>query len=1108
MKKLKKKLWIMSRFFLFVSCLQALFITTAVAGDVHSQNLKSVTIDFSWENVRLEEVFQDLQDQTDYFFTYDRNAIRKIRISAANTHASLADLLFYVSGKTGLHFSVKGENILVYQGTYEPKQQVMLEIPAVTELSTLVPDLPYRVIYDIPQLDAPDSWELKGKITDTSGEPLIGATVVIEETGSGTTTDVDGNFSLFMPEDKAYTLLVNYLGHEPQNIEVSAGQTDLLIALEESISELNEVVVVGYGQQQKSDITGSVSSVSEKRMDLVPNRNLAQVLQGAVPGLVVRQTSAGAEGETSILIRGQNSILASNDPLLVVDGVPYYGNLNDLNVSDIESIEVLKDASAAAIYGSRGSNGVILVTTKSGEVGKAVIGYKYKYGLQKPINLPEFLNGREFYEFKQERDANLITDTEQYNYENGIETNWIDLSLRDGSSQSHDLSVSGGSEMVNYYVSGNLLDVKGLSITDNYKRMGGRANLEVKVTDWLTFGTRNQFTYDDRSGYNIDYEAIFEMNPLTGPAFNEDGSLNLYPWPEFPDENPLEAQNYIDEDYGNQLVSNNYFLVKFPFAEGLSYRLNTGIRRGRTDKKIYAGQNTTLGIANSGYAYLSNAEVKNNVMESILSYDRHFGKHHLFLTGVYSFEERERESQELEATNFPNDEFTYFGISQAANVISDNDYYRTALISQMLRVNYVFDNKYLLTFTGRRDGYSGFGPDNKWGFFPSVALGWNMTHEGFMANSSLLSQLKLRLSWGINGNQAVDPYSSITRLSERSSLSGDSPQVGYIPSVIGDSELGWESSETINLGLDFGFFNNRLQGDLNVYQTETSDLLLNRTISSVHGINEITQNIGKTQTRGIELSLMATALSAKDFRWKIAGNLAANKNKILSLYGAIADDGSEIDDIANSWFIGQPIRVNYDYRMIGVWQLNEAETAELYDREPGAAKIEDVNGDGVINADDRQIIGQVDPKFTWGMSNTFDYKNFSLEIFLIGSHGATRQNNILRDNTAAELRRNVYKKNWWRSDNPTNEYYANAGFAGGVSIYEDASFIRVKDVTLSYNVPVSKIGFNRLQLFVTGRNLLTITNWSGGDPELNLPSDLAGILPLQKEYTFGVSLQF
>ena len=1071
---LKMKL---SALFMFVALL------TMQANTSYGQRTK-LTLNLS--NVSVEQLIDNIENSTEFRFVYKVKAVDLNRQVTINVKEELIEkVLETVFGNTSTLYNIIDRQIFLTEKK---------DLPIMGK-----PSIETKII----------QYTITGKVVDELGTPLLGTTVAVKGTTRGTTTDFDGNYSLSLDGPDAI-LLFSFVGYVTQEIEVG-NQTTINVKLLPDNAKLDEVVVVGYGTQKKSDVTGSVTSVAQERLDLVPNRNIAQVLQGALPGVTIRQTTAGAVGEQTIIVRGRNSILASNDPLIVLDGVPYYGDLNDISVNDIASMEVLKDASASAIYGSRGSNGVILITTKAGKTGKAKISYQGKFGIQEPINLPVFLTGREFYDFKSTRNAELLTDTEIANYEAGLETDWIDLSLRTGYTQSHNVSLTGGNDNTKYYIGGNFLDVKGLSVTDQYQRISGRVNIDTKITEWLDFGTRSQFTYDDRGGYNIDYEAVFEINPLLANPFDENGDINLFPWPEFPDENPLEAENYKDEDYSNQIVSNNYINVTFPFLKGLNYRLNTGIRRRWSERKTYAGSNTVVGIANSGQAYLSSTEFKNNVVENILTFNKEFGKHNVFLTGVYSYEENEQYFEELTAINFPNDEFTYFGISQASSIESQNDYQRTALISQMLRLNYSFNNTYLLTLTGRRDGFSGFGPDNKWGIFPSVALGWNISREPFLENSTTINQLKLRLSWGINGNQAVDPYSSITRLRDRNTLSGEQSLVGYVPSVIGDKDLGWESSETYNLGLDFGLFNNRVFGDLNLYETNTSDLLLNRTISSVHGINQVTQNIGETQTRGLELSLSVVPWVTQDFNWKISGNFATNKNKIVSLYGYLQEDGSEINDLANAWFVGEPIRVNFDQKMIGVWQLGEEEEAAVYDRVPGDAKIEDVDNNGVLDDKDRQIIGQRDPKYTWGLSNAFQYKNFGLEVFFIGSHGATRHNNLLRDNTAAEIRRNVLKKNWWTPDNPTNEYFRNNDQVKGGSIYEDASFVRLKDITVSYNFPkkvLSKIKLEKLQLFASGRNLLTITDWTAGDPELELPSSQAGILPLQREITFGLTLEF
>jgi TonB-linked SusC/RagA family outer membrane protein len=430
----------------------------------------------------------------------------------------------------------------------------------------------------------------------------------------------------------------------------------------------------------------------------------------------------------------------------------------------------------------------------------------------------------------------------------------------------------------------------------------------------------------------------------------------------------------------------------------------------------------------------------------------------------------------------------------------------------MLRFNYSYDSKYLLTLTGRRDGYSGFGAENKWGLFPSVALGWNIAREEFFPLTDVINDLKIRTSWGLNGNQAVGAYETISRLASYNYVAGSTTLPGYIPSRLGEDNLGWESSRTMNIGLDIGLLSNRIVADINYYMTNTTDLLLSRSISEVHGITSITQNIGETENKGIEASFISRNIVTNDFRWMTSANFSRVRNKIVSLYGMLDEDGVEIDDLANQWFIGQPIRVNFGYVWDGVWQTNEAERAALYGTVPGYLRIKDLDGDTLITPDDRQIQGQRDPKFLWGMNNSFSYKSFSLSVFVHGVHGITRNNVLKSDNVYNGVRRNTTLKNWWTPENPTNEWYMNhidAHRMGGVGAnnYEDASFIRIKDVTISYDLAKSLLksaGFDRMQVYVTGRNLATITNWDGLDPEL----DGERTIPLQKEFVFGVNLGF
>ncbi len=437
----------------------------------------------------------------------------------------------------------------------------------------------------------------------------------------------------------------------------------------------------------------------------------------------------------------------------------------------------------------------------------------------------------------------------------------------------------------------------------------------------------------------------------------------------------------------------------------------------------------------------------------------------------------------------------------------------------MLRVNYSFDRRYLLTVTGRRDGFSGFGSNRKWGFFPSVAIGWNIGDEGFFSGIRFMNQLKLRTSYGQNGNQAVGPYETLARVSERSYLFGTQTAPGYIPSKLGNPDLGWETSTTLNAGIDFAFFTNKVSGSIEVYNTDTRDLLLDRKISSIHGITSVTQNIGETNNKGLELAVLAYPVSKSNFTWNIAGTFSLNKNKIVSLYGELDDEGKEIDDILNGWFIGEPIRVNFDRVIDGTWQLGDdiANSAQPT-AQPGYARVRDANADSVIDSDDRIIQGQLDPKILWSLTNTLKYKDFTLTFFIYGATGATKQNSFKIDNVWAKVRVNTTRKNWWTPKNPTNEFYANnedAHREGGV-YFENASFARLKDISLSYDLPVnflSKIGFSKLRIYIAGRNLVTITDFGGLDPELRevilgaREYELMDV-PLEREYLIGLIFGF
>ncbi|MDR0791944.1 MAG: SusC/RagA family TonB-linked outer membrane protein [Chitinophagaceae bacterium] len=839
---------------------------------------------------------------------------------------------------------------------------------------------------------------IKGKVINTDNAPLSGVSVTLKGTAKGTFTNNEGVFEISVPRPEA-VLQIAYVGYLPQEIKTSWGDS-VIVRLETSSNALDSIVVVGYGTQKRTDITGSVASIDQKRLDNLPSNNVLQALQGAVPGLNISMSSASAEGNNvSVDIRGPNSIAAGNTPLYVVDGVVYNLSISGINPNDIASIDVLKDASAAAIYGSRGSNGVILITTKQGVSGsKPVVSFSSSYDAQQIAHLPPILTPEEFYQFKQTRDSTRMTLSEENLHAAGKYTDWLKLATRTGRRTNQNLSVRGGSSSVKYFISADYLGAQGIVLGDNFKRATLRTNVTVDITQWLTFGTNTQLTFIDRSrlpaNFDNDYGAWL-FDPYT-TAYDSTGALTIYPWPEetyF--HNPLEPTLAKNSDHTYQVLTNNYLQVKLPL-KGLSYKINTGVNVNNHYIDTYWGSNTATGFQASGSMDQSSEFIGNYSIDNLLYYNQNFGKHHVDFTGLYSYEYYSDKKNSLHAEGFSNDVLTYYQADQALLKNPSTLYSQWQLISEMARVNYNYNSKYLLTLTGRRDGSSVFGADHKFGFYPSMAIGWNITNESFMDNiKNVLNDLKLRFSYGSNGNWGVSPYSSLARLTSRPYINGSTTAPGYVPSSLANPDLGWESTNTANIGLDFGLINNRIKGSIEVYSSHTKDLLLQRTIPAVDGATSIYQNIGKTQTKGLDFSINTINVSTKNFTWNTTANLSFYRNKIVSLY--YSGSGS---DTANRWFIGHPINVNFNYVWDGVYQLgDDIANSPQPNAKPGYAKVKDLNGDKQITANgDMTIIGSRQPAFIWGMGNTFTYKSLSLYVFVHGVVGTSRPNTLMSDN--------------------------------------------------------------------------------------------------------------
>jgi TonB-linked SusC/RagA family outer membrane protein len=1092
LKYLRKTMRIM-RLSLFL-----IILSTAMAfsANSYSQNAK-LTVDLN--NATVKEVLKAIENQSEFLFFYQEKHVDLDRqVSLHVTDQDVETILNQLFAGT--------DNIYVIND-----RQIVIGKAPRKELEKQIQSIKGNVI---PAIDQPQQKEITGTITDEDGLPLPGVSVIVKGTTIGTVTNGDGEFSLNVPLN-AEILQFSFVGMRTLEIEVG-NQTNINVTMNIDAIGIEEVVAIGYGTQKKSDITGTVASLNQEKLQKISTSNVAQVLQGAVSGVSIMQSAGGAQaGGQNILIRGRSSISAGTSPLIVIDGVPYSGIITDINPNDINSLEVLKDASSTAIYGSRGSNGVILISTKGGFETKTTVAYDGYYSTQEYINIPEIMDGEQFYNVKRSyvNPVATITDSEQAVYDSKAWVNYYDLVMRKGVSQNHNLSVSGGTKKIGYFISGNYVDTKGLAINDDYTRISTRVNVDAFVFDWLRIGTRSSFSHRDLSGAAPDFQAAFWMNPLSKP-YNDDGTIALYPWPEEKFyTSPLHPLLYDDSELGYRIITNNYVEVDIPFIEGLQYKILSGNMYNTYQHYRYEPVTTPRGLAVQGSMFGQNIFNKNMSIDNIVTYEREYDKHRIFFTGLYSYENWSRHADITYASRFPNDILTYYGVGQAAVVTNSLEYDETKLISQMGRLNYTYDNRYILTATVRRDGFSGFGENNKFGIFPSFAFGWNIANEEFFSPKDILNTLKLRVSWGKSGNQAIGAYSTIAKLGEMSTVAGSQNAIGYIPTTLSSPELGWETTESTNIGLDFGIFSNRITGDFNIYNANTDGLLLNRAISYVTGFNTVRQNIGKINNKGLEISVNSRNIDGSDFKWTTYGNISFNKNKIVSLYGLKNEDGSLADDIGNRWFIGKPINVFYDYVFDGIWQLDESAEAAIYGTQPGYIKLKDLNEDGKITAtDDKMIIGQTDPKFIWGLTNTFMYRFVSLRIFVHGIQGITKENPFLQDNLDRDVRKNDIVKDWWTPTNPSNTVAAadfnSTRLPYRAGRFEDASFVRLKEVQLSFEMPkrlLENFKMEQFSIFFTGRNLMTFTKYGGLDPELNSGIH---IIPLQKEYIVGLKIGF
>ena len=971
---------------------------------------------------------------------------------------------------------------------------------------------------------------VKGQVTDKNGDGVIGATVKVKDAQAGTVTDYNGNFSLNV--QKAGTLVVSYIGYLTKEIAFTPGQT-LNITIEEDATALDEVVVVGYGVQKKSDVTGSVTSINKDRLSKLPVTNVLQAVQGAAAGVTISQGSSIPGDAPSALVRGRNSINAGTGPYIVVDGIPISksgGSLNDINPGDIESMEILKDASATAIYGTNGANGVILITTKHGKEGKPSVSYNGYVGFETFAHKMDFCDGQQITQRYKDYVAQNPGETMYNDFVKnqneadaqaaGRETDWLyDMVSQTGIIHDHNVTVNGGAEKIKYFISGDYMSQKGVLKGFNYKRYSMRMNIDADVTDYLRIGTNSYIVSHNRDGGRVNFMMAEAMSPY-GKVYEDDGSYCIYPmYTESLFFNPMRDINQDHERRQWNINLNAYAELNFgniwkPLS-GLTYKFNFGYSFVPKRENYYNGaeQNDP-----NGYGYIFNAETQSRTVENILTYAKDIQKHHFDITLLFASSRKKYHDNTATGAKFINDELLWHNLGGGGTQTAKSytDLYKT--VSQMGRLNYSYDSRYLFTFTVRRDGSSVFGADNKYGTFPSVALGWNIANEKFMEKADWLNNLKLRLSYGKAGNEAIGVYETLAKMSNAAlTMDGQSATALYPSSRMGNSGLGWETTKTFNIGIDFGFLNNRINGNIDFYTSTTTDLLLQRNLPKVSGYSNVYMNMGKTANKGLEITINSKNIVTKDFTWGTNLVWSWNKNEIKDLYG------DEKSDIGNRWFIGEPISVIYDYEMVGIWQKDEIDRGDHLNwdpqAQPGDVKLRDVNGDGKIDPNnDKTIQGQTTPKWIGGLTNTFTYKNLSLSIFIQTVQGLKRNNSLLGTASDEMGRRNsTTEVGYWTESNPSNEFRSLSKTSNrwGYGFPCDASFTRIKDVTLSYQFPAqitNALRISALTVYASARNLATFTSWKGWDPEADITQRGWGgyenNYPMTKSYVFGLNVTF
>lgn len=1101
--------------FLFII---SIFQAQAISGYAQKTEL---SLDFT--STSIEKILNEIENQSDFYFLYNKNLI-----------------------DVGHETNIQVEN-----------QQIEVILDQLFSDS----DIDYRIFNRQIVLSAKDNptaefasqvKNVSGKVTDSSGEPLPGVTVIVKGTTKGTVTDYDGNYTISDVQGNE-TLVFSFVGMSTQEIAVGS-QTSINLIMEEDAIGIEEVVAIGYGVVRKRDLTGSVSSVNAEEIARTSSSNAMQALQAQVPGLDIQQSDGQAGAGINITLRGNRSISASNSPLILVDGIEY-GSTLDINPSDIESMDVLKDASSTAIYGTKGANGVIIITTKRGKAGKTKINLNAYVSSNSPTNVPKVMYGerevqRLIDKSNYQADAgsgnwgssNLTVDdilteslddgtSERDIYNNGSYTDWLDIILQNGLTQNYELAVSGGNEKTNFNLSLGTMYEEGLMKNDALDRYNVKTVVDHNINDFFKVGLNALLTYKSHDSRNASvFGQSLKMTTITHPYLS-DGTINENPNPRYAAHvNPLMDEipgNYQRNIESTRVFSNGYLEVR-PVKD-MVLKSTFAIDRSNSRDGLYQDFKSVARHQSPGTTNISSTwnSFTKYTWENTLTYDTDFGDadHSLtFLLG-HSMTQSVRENTSTfgDAGAEHYYQSAFYDLSKISTPTTRTSYVKQALMSYFSRANYIFRDKYLLTASVRADGSSTLADGNQWGYFPSTAIAWRLSEESFLTDTYWLDNLKLRASWGISGNAAVDPYQTLQALSSYPVYYylGGKDIAGNIPDQLGNQDLKWETTNAINFGLDFGMWDNRVSGSIDYYISQTSDLLLYRSAPASSVFPTVIANIGETKGQGLEIALNTAVARTRDLQWNINWSYSTFKDEVDNLY-----EGVDKDINGNiAYIVGEPVSAFYDYQADGNWDVGEYDDyiADWQARHPGESenyissygtpgtiKVVDQNDDGAIDDEDKVVYNR-SPKHIFGVNNSISYKNFSLAVLVYARSGG-----YIAYDLNTQL--NFESANWadldyWTVNNPDGKF-PNPGSVsaphtnyGGALRYEKANYVKIKDITLGYQLPktlIGQAGLGSVKVYGSLKNFLTFSNIDNYDPERGGSVSF----PLAKQVVFGASIEF